>query len=199
MSTSVHHRDEELLRLIALGDEQALGALYDRYACLVFSIALHVTGDQRCAETVTEDVFHQVWTQASACRWLTGLPGSWLIGLARDRAIAMSCSSHTNGGRRQMRLDNRSQREKQDGADDEHAALRCTVRAALATLSYEQRHALELTYFHGLTAGEIASMAALPVSTVTSRLHSGLTTLRDALRHGAGRTTSEALPWEQQM
>ena len=60
-------------------------------------------------------------------------------------------------------------------------ALRCEARAALATLSNEQ--AIDLAYYRGLIATEIASMAAISVSTLKSRLRSRPTTLRDTLRH----------------
>ncbi len=80
-------RDDELLMLIAHGDEQALGMLYDRYGRLVYSIAFRCTADQLSAEEVTQDVFQRVWQQARAFRAAEGSVASWMIGISRHRAI----------------------------------------------------------------------------------------------------------------
>ena len=200
MSGRAQLRDDELLQLIAEGDEQALGALYDRYGRLVFSIALRVTDDRSCAEEVTQDVFHRVWTHAYGFRPVAGSPAGWIIGITRHRVIDEIRSRRYKGRQGEVWLANLPARLGQDGADDvEHAALRCAVRAALATLAQEQRQAIDLAYFRGLTAIEIASMAAIPVSIVKSRLRYGLTTLRDALRQGTGQAKHEAFAPEQKM
>ena len=98
-------RDDELLHLIAQGDEQALGALYDRYGRLVFSIALRVTDDRSCAEEVTQDVFHRVWTHAYGFRRVAGPPGGWIIGITRHRAIDEIRSSRYKGRQHEVWLD----------------------------------------------------------------------------------------------
>ncbi len=80
-------RDEELLVLMAQGDQQALGALYDRYGRLVFSIALRIVGDRLSAEEVTQDVFQIVWQQVATFRPAAGAVSGWMVGITR-RAIA---------------------------------------------------------------------------------------------------------------
>ncbi len=186
-------RDDELLRLIAEGDEQALGALYDRYGRLVFSIALRVTDDRSCAEEVTQDVFHRVWTHAYSFRSAAGTPGGWIIGITRHRAIDEIRSSRYKGRQRDVWLDDLPAMVCSESADAaEHAALRCEVRAALAMLAQEQRQAIDLAYYHGLTTTEIASMAAIPVGTVKSRLRYGLAALRRVLRQDTGETKPES-------
>ena len=105
MSGRAHIRDDELLRLIAQGDEQALGALYDRYGRLVFNIALRVTDDRLCAEEVTQDVFHRVWTHAYGFRPVAGSPAGWIIGITRHRAIDEIRSSRYKGRQREVWLD----------------------------------------------------------------------------------------------
>ena len=186
-------RDDELLMLITQGDEQALGVLYDRYGRRVYSIALHVTGDCLCAEEVTQDVFHRVWTHAYGFRLAAGAPAGWIIGITRHRAIDEIRSSRYKGRQHDVWLDDLTPMVGQDGADDEeHAALRCEVRAALATLAQEQRQAIDLAYYHGLTTTEIASMTAIPVGTVKSRLRYGLAALRRVLRQDTGETKPES-------
>jgi RNA polymerase sigma-70 factor (ECF subfamily) len=193
-------RDDELLLLITQRDEQALGVLYDRYGRLVFSIALQVTDDRLCAEEVTQDVFHRVWTHAYGFRLVAGSPAGWIIGITRHRAIDEIRSSRHKGRRREVWLDDLPTMACRDSGDDEeHVELRCEVRAALATLAQEQRQAIELVYYRGLTATEIASMAAIPVGTVKSRLRYGLTALRSVLRQDTGEAKPEAFAPERQM
>ncbi len=193
MSGTARLRDDELLLLITQRDEQALGVLYDRYGRLVFSIALHVTDDRLCAEEVTQDVFHRVWTHAYGFSLVVGSAAGWIIGITRHRAIDEIRSRRHKGRQREMWLDDLPAMVCPDNAGDaEHAALRCEVRAALATLAQEQRQAIDLAYYHGLTATEIASMAAIPVGTVKSRLRYGLTALRRVLRQDTGEAEPES-------
>ncbi|HZG65096.1 MAG TPA: sigma-70 family RNA polymerase sigma factor [Herpetosiphonaceae bacterium] len=200
MSGRAQLRDDELLQLIAGGDEQALGALYDRYGRLVFSIALRVTDDRSCAEDVTQDVFHRVWTHAYGFSLVVGSAAGWIIGITRHRAIDEIRSRRHKGRQREVWLDDLPTMACRDSGDDEeHVELRCEVRAALATLAQEQRQAIELVYYRGLTATEIASMAAIPVGTVKSRLRYGLTALRGVLRQDTGDAKPEAFAPERQM
>ena len=80
-------RDDELLALIAHGDEHALGALYDRYGRFVYAIALRVTHDRLTAEDVTQDVFQIVWQQTAGFRATSGTLQAWIMAIARNRAI----------------------------------------------------------------------------------------------------------------
>src|SRR5919204_5725420 len=80
-------RDEELLALVIRRQEQALGALYDRYGRLVYTIALRITGDRQTAEEVVQDVFQNVWQAAGSFEPGVGSFSSWLFGIARHRAI----------------------------------------------------------------------------------------------------------------
>ncbi|HSH80751.1 MAG TPA: sigma-70 family RNA polymerase sigma factor [Herpetosiphonaceae bacterium] len=178
-------RDEELLVLIAHGDEQSLGALYDRYGRTVFGIALRVTGDRLTAEEVTQDVFQIVWQQTAGFRAASGTVAAWIIGITRHRAIDRIRSQRDKARQRDTPIDDDAAAgltDKVDIADE--ASIRSDVRAALRDLPAEQRQVLELTYYGGLTTGEIASSMGTPVGTVKTRLRLGLTRLRAALLPG---------------
>ena len=178
-------RDEELLGLIAHGDEQALGALYDRHGRLVFAIALRVTGDRLTAEEVTQDVFQIVWQQTAAFRAASGTVPAWIIGITRHRAIDRIRSQRHKARQRDSPIDDTVAAVLTDTADvADEAAIRSDVRAALGSLPVEQRQVLELAYYGGLTAGEIASSIGTPIGTVKTRLRLGLTKLRAALLPG---------------
>src|SRR4028118_2200054 len=79
--------DEMLLNLICSHDESALSSLYERYARLLYSIALRITDDRNAAEEVLQDVFHSVWLRATTFRPNAGSVSTWLSGIARNRAI----------------------------------------------------------------------------------------------------------------
>src|SRR4028118_443280 len=74
-------RDEELLALIAQRESEALGALYDRYGRLVYTVALRITGDRETAEEVTQDVFQNVWQSAAGFQSASGSATAWLMGI----------------------------------------------------------------------------------------------------------------------
>ena len=177
--------DDVVLGFIARGEPEALGILYDRYGRLVFSIALRVTNDPRSAEEVTQDVFQRVWTHAAGFRPSAGTLTGWLVGITRHRAIDAVRTSQAKGRPREVWLDDAPPLQLTDGTPfEEHAALRGEVRAALATLTAEQRQAIELTYYAGMTSGQIATMLAIPLGTVKTRLRLGLVRLRASLLPG---------------
>ncbi|NMC79659.1 MAG: sigma-70 family RNA polymerase sigma factor [Chloroflexi bacterium] len=79
--------DVALLQAITTGQSAALAALYDRYGRLIYSLAMNVLSEPAAAEEVTQDVFVQVWDKASRYDAQLGKVSSWLIGIARNRAI----------------------------------------------------------------------------------------------------------------
>lgn len=178
-------RDEELLVLIARGDEQALGALYDRHGRIVFAIALRVTGDRLTAEEVTQDVFQIVWQQTAGFRAGSGTVPAWIIGITRHRAVDRIRSQRHKARQRDTPIDDTFAAVMADAVDvADEAAIRSDVRDALSDLPVDQRQVLELTYYGGLTTGEIASSIGTPIGTVKTRLRLGLVKLRAALLPG---------------
>lgn len=76
-----------LIRDIASGDQEALGALYDASSSMVYGLALRIVSNTATAEEVTLDVYTQVWRQAANYDTKRGAPSAWLITLTRSRAI----------------------------------------------------------------------------------------------------------------
>lgn len=173
--------DSEILRAIAGGDEQALAALYDRYRLILFGLILRILHSQPEAEDVLQEVFLQVWRKASDFDEARGRPFTWLVTLARSRAIDRLRSL---GSRERTALEAaRDVTDKvSDAADDavksEQGEI---VRRALAELPEEQRRTLVLAYFEGLTQSEIAERLNSPLGTVKTRMRSGMIKLRELL------------------
>jgi len=173
--------DEELIRRVLRRDEPALGAIYDRYGRLVYTIALRITGDREAAEEVTQDVFQAVWQGAGSFQ-LSGSFPAWLAGIARHRAIDLIRSRRYRARTREEVLDPAFAGAATVGDSPVDAlALRTVVRTALAELPPTQRQAIELAYYGGLTHVEIAGRLGEPVGTIKSRMRLGLTRLRDLL------------------
>lgn len=178
-------RDDELLLRIMQADEEALGALYDRYGRLIYSIALRITGERQSAEEVTQDVFHLVWERAATFRPAAGTVGGWMIGITRHRAIDETRSRRHTARSREVSTDEVFEGRLGDAGLEQQAVLRTDVYAALAELPQAQRHAIELAYYGGLTCNEIAASLGTPVGTVKTRLRLGLVKLRATLFPGA--------------
>jgi len=173
--------DEVLLRALAT-DPAALGPLYDRYAGLVFGLARAVLQSQEEAEDLTQEVFVML------CRDTTfdpgrGSLGAFLTTLTRSRAIDRL---RKRGRRLRILRDswkNAPAPERPAGPADRTATREYTerVRTAVTGLPPNERRALEMVYYEGLTQAEIATTLDAPLGTVKSWCRRGLLALREAL------------------
>ena len=173
--------DSELLHAVARGDEAALASLYDRYRLILFGLILRILHSRPEAEDILQDVFIQVWKTAGNYDESRGRPFTWLVTLARSRAIDRLRAL----GSRQRVADESVQAAPESVSDAATDALqseqRGVVRAALRELPAEQREALVLAYFEGLTQTEIAARLNAPLGTVKTRMRSGMIKLRALL------------------
>jgi RNA polymerase sigma-70 factor (ECF subfamily) len=174
--------DSELLHAVARGDEAALASLYDRYRLILFGLILRILHSRPEAEDILQDVFIQVWKTAANFDESRGRPFTWLVTLARSRAIDRLRAL----GSRQRVADEAMQEAAPESVSDSEAdALqseqREVVRDALRELPSEQREALVLAYFEGLTQTEIAARLNAPLGTVKTRMRSGMIKLRELL------------------
>lgn len=178
--------DEALLRLIAHAETEALGALYDRYKRLVFSLAANSVGDPATAEEVTQDVFLRVWQRADQYRAERGKVSTWLTGITRHRAIDQL---RRRGSRPEQHSTAWAEvppgQEPVANGPEQATALamqRARVRAAMAELPEEQKQVLALAYFQGLSQSHIAEVLALPLGTVKTRVRLAMQKLRERLQ-----------------
>lgn len=173
--------DVDLLRSIAGGDEEALSALYDRYRLILFGLILRILHSQAEAEDVLQEVFLQAWRRASDFDEARGRPFTWLVTMARSRAIDRL---RALGSRERTAQESTRDVTEQfsDAADDavksEQGEI---VRRALGELPEEQRQTLLLAYFEGLTQSEISERTNTPLGTVKTRMRSGMIRLRETL------------------
>jgi RNA polymerase sigma-70 factor, ECF subfamily len=176
-----------LVQSIAAGDQLALHALYERAHRVVFTLTMRITANREIAEELTIDIFHEVWRRASRYDAANGTVLGWIMNQARSRAID------------RLRFENRKKRSHggEETPPAEPAADPCDVlelrqqgealRAALTTLTPDERQAIETTFFAGLTHAEAAARLNQPLGTIKTRIRSGLHKLRHALTAGTGK------------
>jgi len=178
--------DEALVARMAEQDQEALSALFDRYRGVVFSLALRILKERAEAEEVLTEVFFQAWSGAVGFDALRGTVAAWLVTLCRSRAIDRLRAK----GRRDSGLGLIAQQQSKAvspavGRESEAAAeiqmRRTRIQAALDTLTPEQRGALELAYYGGLSHSEIAAKLGQPLGTIKTRIRQGLLMLRESL------------------
>ena len=174
-----HLSDDALLALVARGDDDALAALYDRFGRVAYGIALRVLRDPGLAQDAVQEAFLGAWRTAAAFDPARGSASTWLLTLVHRRAVDVV-------RREQRRRTEPLPDEPADAAGqaDDDALVRDRRRAvqeAVARLPADQRRALELAYYGGLTQSELAEALGIPLGTVKSRMFTALARLRDLL------------------
>jgi RNA polymerase sigma-70 factor (ECF subfamily) len=160
------------------GDQAAFAALYDRYAPLVYGIAKRILDDPTQAEDVTQSVFTMLWTRPHV--FSGGSFGAWISRVARNAALDVVRSAAVRTREPEMPQD----LVADDDLEEEvfSRIQSSAVSAALATLPYEQKEAIEQAYFRGLSYSQVATRVGAPLGTVKSRIRAGLRRLWDALQ-----------------
>lgn len=161
-------------------DEGALAKVHDRYGQAVYALALRITGDRGEAEEISLDAFWQLWQQAERYDVAQGSLLNWLLTIARSRAIDRV---RARGAQKRVHAD--------DPTDVNHGLpveelvgvvqQRRLVREAMQALSSEQRAALSLAYYEGLSHSQIAARLHEPLGTVKTRIRQAMLVLRRAL------------------
>jgi RNA polymerase sigma-70 factor (ECF subfamily) len=169
--------DALLVRRVDEGDTEALRTLYDRYGGIVFGMTYRLLGDRQLAEECTQDVFVSVWRTARAYEPERARVSTWLLAIARNRAIdatrrraARPVDPHEDVWTTDQTPDTAELVASADEAS--------RVAAAMAELPEAQREALSLAYFDGLSHTEIANRLDVPVGTVKGRIRLALDRLR---------------------
>ncbi len=171
-----------LISRIAAGDRAAFARLYDAFAGRAFGLIRRVVRDPGSAEEVLQEVFWQVWLDASQYDPTRGSPEAWLLMRARTRAIDKLRSMRRRERTFVMPVDEGVARSADPPPSPGQAAEeRGLVESALNRLPDPQRQVIELAFFQGLTQTEIASRLGEPLGTVKTRARLGMERLRSAL------------------
>ncbi len=183
-SASIEIQQAQLLRRIAEQDAAALTELYAQTATSFFSFAMRMLNNAHDAEEVIQDVFVQIWNKAPSFDPAIGLPFHWAMSIVRNRCIDR-LRSRQRHSRVMVEMEDYAKSEPVVGTPALDALLatneRETVRAALIHLPQEQKQAIEMAFFGGLSHPEIAAELSEPLGTVKARIRRGMLKLRDEL------------------
>jgi RNA polymerase sigma-70 factor (ECF subfamily) len=177
-------RDQELIDGLLHDDRDSLAAIYDAYSGPAYALAARTLGLTSEAEDVVQESFLALWRQAKRLDPAKGIR-SYLMTIVHNKAIDRL---RRKGRKPELALDPQLPIADERGGPEDaavHAIDRERVRAALSALPSEQRQAVEMTYFGGLTISEAASRMKAPVGTVKSRLRLALARLRRELMEPA--------------
>lgn len=178
----VPNTDVELVHAIARGDEQAFASLFDRYSSTLLGFLIRILNSKAEAEDVLQEVFVQVWQHAPSYDATRGRVLTWLITIARNRAIdrlrALD-SRESTAIKSTKEIVEDALSAVDEAIQSEQAEM---VRHALSQIPEIQRDALLLAYFERLSQSEIAERVGIPLGTVKTRIRSGLKKLRSLLR-----------------
>jgi RNA polymerase sigma-70 factor, ECF subfamily len=176
--------DNSLLRRIAAGDRAAFAEFYDRHSTLMFSVAVKILHDLTEAEDILQEAFVEIWTKAGKYDPKLGKATSWVAILVRNRAVDKIRASE-----RRKRLGQAAGTESSI-LSESHDAVNETIQgqekakliqSVVRELPMEQRQAIELAYFSGLTQNEISERLHEPLGTIKARIRRGMLKLRDQL------------------
>lgn len=176
--------DAALLLAVARRDETSFAALYDRMSRPVFALVVRVVRSRAEAEEVLQEAFWQVWERAADYRPDLGSAFCWVVTIARRKAI-----DRLRANSRHLQRIEEAQGARVDDDFAQPVALDAlasdergtAMRTALAKLGPDERRAIVLAFFDGLTHSEIAAAERTPVGTVKARIRRGLLKLKPAL------------------
>jgi len=173
-----------LVELMASGRDEALGELYEATVPLIYGLALRITRSPQIAEEVCGATYWQAWLQARRFDANRGSPRSWLISIARSRAL--DAIRQVEVEKRHLALESRiaNERSVQPDPQDLLQAVEQTtlLHAALKKLDPLPRQLVALAFFKGLTHAEIAAHVEVPLGTVKSHIRRAMGTLRETLK-----------------
>jgi len=176
---------------VAGGDPGALAEAYDRYADLLYSLALRIVGSASDAEEVLQDSWLQAWRSARSYDPARGAVGAWLVTITRTRALdRLRSLGSRRRGEAAASVEAASDppaRASDPASGHARRALRNNVATAMTALAPQQRQVVEMAYFEGLSQSEIAARLNAPLGTVKSWTRQALLKLRE-------RVPVEALP-----
>ncbi len=185
--------DDELIAAVARADQPALLTLYDRHGRMGYGLAYRILGDAGAAEEAVQDAYLRIWRRASTFDGSRGNARSWLLTIVHHCAIDLlrrrAGAPPVVAGLDEMA----GRRAVPDAWSEVSGRIESErVRTAVETLPGEQRRAIEMAFFDGLTHREIAERDGLPLGTVKGRLRLGLQRLSGLLAEPASGVTGSA-------
>jgi RNA polymerase sigma-70 factor (ECF subfamily) len=178
--------DIRLIQRIAERDSRAYQVFYEKYSGLVYATISNVLNDHHDTEDVMQEVLVQLWNKAHLYEPRKGKPLTWLTTMARNRAIDRIRSKQRRARLNDdFELENKGVQPEFDESGHELLASKerdTILMRAVSKLNPEQRQAIELAYFSGLTQAEVAERLHEPLGTVKARIRRGVNRLETLVK-----------------
>jgi RNA polymerase sigma-70 factor (ECF subfamily) len=176
--------DQRSMQRMQDGDQSALAELYDRHSPLMYGVALRILRNETDAEDVLQEAWVQAWRRRSSWDGKRGSAASWLVTIARTRALdrvrSRSARLKAEEGLEAQPLE--TPRTPEDEAA--RSGLAKMMSEAMQALPDKHRQCLEIAYFEGLTQSEIAARLGVPLGSVKFWMRQGLLRLRELVPGG---------------
>jgi RNA polymerase sigma-70 factor (ECF subfamily) len=170
--------DNDLVALVADGDDHAFLELYEQYSHSVYAFVLRMLQDPILAEEAAQDTFIKLWNHAGQYFSDRGSVQAWLLSIARNTAL--DCLRRES--RRLVTVEGQCYDEFWQNVPDTNSLADEThwrsLHFAVQALSDEQRHIIDLAYYQGLSQSDISEILGWPLGTVKTRLRSAVQQLR---------------------
>ena len=175
--------DEDLLQLLGQGNESALGALYDRYGKMAYSLAYRILGDIQAAEDAVQEAYINIWRRAGSFNETRGTARTWIMAVVHHRSIDIGRKRRGLAPRELPLEIAQLPEDPHDTWSEVSQTLdRELLTVCLGNIPKEQREVIQLAYFEGYTQREIAELKGIPLGTVKGRVRIGMEKLRSLLQ-----------------
>ena len=163
-------------------EPQALAELYDRYGGMIYRLVLRIVRDTGIAEDLVQETFLRAWNRAGAFDAERGAVGPWLLAIARNRALDyLRAQSRRGANTMELNETEHPARFVDFPAEALNFDLARQVKRALEQLTTDQRAAIELAYFEGMSQSEIAERMGQPLGTVKTWMRRAMLRMRESM------------------
>ncbi|MBI1748627.1 MAG: sigma-70 family RNA polymerase sigma factor [Acidobacteria bacterium] len=177
--------DLEIVSRMARHEAEAFTVFYDRHAPMIFGLLCRMLGDRPEAEDALQETFWQIWRQAAAHDPARGSPLAWLVQIARSRGLDRLRQTKLRARRDGGPVEVLHDRLRAENATDIEVMARENqqmIHKTLSGLPPDQRKAITLAYFDGLTHMEIAERLQTPLGTIKTRIRLGMRKLQETFQ-----------------
>ena len=185
MMAVVAQSEGDLLLRLQRREPQALAELYDRYGGMVYRLAVRMVRDTGIAEDLVQETFLRAWNRASCFDSERGAVGPWLLAIARNRALDyLRAQGRRGAGNIELNETEHPSLFVDFPAEALNFDLARQVKRALSKLPSQQREAIELAYFEGMSQSEIAERMGQPLGTIKTWTRRAMVQMRESMVAG---------------
>ncbi len=179
--SSVRSADQSLMERIKEGDKSAFRDLYSRFSQVVFNLAYRMLRSREEAEEVVQEIFLQVWNKADSYDSERAAVSTWVINIARSRSIDKLRTLGFKEQTTELIEDRVNSKSDFTRIVEDREESKKIIRQALESLPDNQRLAIEMVFFEGLTHMEAAERLNEPVGTIKTRIRLGVSKLKEQI------------------